>query len=154
MPTVFKLSRVIHQGHELPYLLFWIPLKGHFCSQTSKFHFLTPIHLISICLLLILFKINNQNLPTPLLKINNQQFFKINNQRFFLLPLFSIRMIRHRTWSFIVEGLLIGNPCHPFLRPGQLYSLLTQIRSSIIQINPHRTTSSNTWIVLQHEFQF
>ena len=78
--------------------------------------------------------------------------FKIKNQQFFLLPLFSIRMSRRRIWSFVVEGLLIGNPCHPFLQPGQLYSLLTQIRSSITQINLHRTTSSNTWIVLRHRF--
>ena len=153
MPTAFKLTRVIRCGYELPCLLFWIPLQGRLCSWTSEFHFLTPIHPISICLLLILLKINNQNSPTPLLKINNQQFFKINNQQFFLLPLFSIRMFWHRTWSFIVEGLLIGNPCHPFLQPGQLYSLLTEIRSSITRINPHRTISFNTWIILRRGFQ-
>ena len=71
------------------------PTPRPFLQPNIRVHFLTSIHPISICLLL--FKIKNQNLPTPLLKINNQQFFlflpllKIKDQRFFL-PLFSTQM--------------------------------------------------------------
>ena len=121
---------------------------------------------MSIFLLLILlrinkfFKINNQEFFKIknqrfflLLLLKNQQFFKIKNQQFFLLPLFSTRMSRRRTWSFAVEGLLIGSLCHPFLQLGLLCSLLTQIRSSITWNNLPRTTSFNTWIVLRHGFQ-
>ena len=109
------------------------PLLNH-PEQSSSYDILqhmdrTPTQ-ISIFLLLILFQINNQKfflfkindqrifLFLLLLKIKNQQFFKIKNQYFFLLPFFSIRMFQRRTWSFVVEGLLIGNPCHPFLQPG------------------------------------
>ena len=84
--------------------------------------------------------------PPPLLK--NQQFFKTKNQQFFLLLLFSTRMSRRRTWSFAVEGLLIGSLCHPSLQLGLLCSHLTRIRSSITRINHHCTISSNIWIVL------